>query len=51
MQMKLTDNKIGDEGVKAVCDGLMMNTGLTELELQSQEFITVIGNTLLLVDE
>ena len=31
-----TDNKIGDEGVKTLCDGLMTNTGLTELSLKGE---------------
>ena len=32
-----TDNAIGDEGVKVLCEALKMNTGLIELELQSEE--------------
>ena len=42
LQMKWAGNKIGDEGVKALCDGLMMNTGLNGFGLQSQEYITMI---------
>ena len=31
-----TDNKVGDVGVKALCDGLMMNKLLIELRLESE---------------
>ena len=31
-------NKIGDEGVKVLCEALKVNTGLIELELQSQDY-------------
>ena len=30
------DNEIGDEGVKVLCDALKVNTGLIQLDLQSQ---------------
>ena len=30
------DNDIEDEGVKALCEALKVNTGLEQLELQSQ---------------
>ena len=36
----ITDNKIDDDGVKALCDGLMVNKSLTDLKLCRETIIT-----------
>ena len=38
------DSEIGDEGVKALCEALRVNTGLVELELQSQDNHCCVGS-------